>query len=181
MIRRVSVALGLALLSCAGRREPAARPSDVHVVGVVRRAPPRVLLEAEGKTWVAAERSDPALESFDGKRVDVVGAPDAARLHVKTVRLVTVEPGASHVAAGPEVVLTGYFEDWTWPAGTKLAGEKALRFVTVDGRTFFVGPLPTDPPMGEPLTVRGRVVTPSPFLGGIPGEHLWVYDLHERD
>jgi hypothetical protein len=178
MARALLLALGLA--ACAApRTQP---PSDMHVVGVVRRAPPRVLLETgDGKTWALSETRDALLETFDGRRVDVVGAPDAPRLRVKTLRLVGQDPDAENVALGPETDLTGYFEEWTWPSGTKLAGEKALRFVTVDGRTFFVAPLPTEPPMGEPLTVRGRMVKPSPFLGGLPGEFLWVYDVVARD
>jgi hypothetical protein len=172
--------LVLALVACAAPREP--RAASLHLVGVVRRAPPRVLLETgDGRTWVASETQDPLLESFDGRRVDVVGEAEAPHLKVKALRLLATDPYAPNVAVGAEVELTGYFEEWTWPAGTKLAGEKALRFVTVDGHALFVAPLPTEPPMGEPVTVRGRMVTPSPFLGGVSGERFWVYDVRARD
>jgi hypothetical protein len=139
---------------------------------------------------VVSDEADPLLESFDGRRVDVVGEPlepeghalVAPHLQVRTLRLVNADPGARNVAIGAEVHLTGWFEEWTWPAGTKLAGEKTLRFVAVDGRSFFVAPLPAQPPLGEPVTVRARAVEPSPFLGGVPGgDHLWVYEVRERD
>jgi hypothetical protein len=161
--------LALLLFACSAPREP--RAVEVHLVGVVHRAPPRVVLETgDGKTWTMSDSADPLLETFDGRRV-----------RVKTLRLVGEDPAAPNVACGPETTLTGWFEEWQWPQGTKLAGEKALRFVTVDGRRFFVAPLPSEPPMGEPMTVRGRVVKPSPFLGGLPGELLWVYDVRARD
>lgn len=193
------LALGCASASPVAAGSGAAHPSapgEVSFVAVVRLPAPEplgktfrgVLLEEGGTTWVASYERDELWKAFEGRRVDVTGiryAPDdqalvAPHIHVSTLSLVHSDETAQVTRFQPEITLAGQFVEFVWPPGTKLAGEKTIRFVTTEGREFFLGGKRPDTPLGRSVSVRGRIFEPSPYAARPYGEYLWVYDVTPR-
>jgi hypothetical protein len=147
-----------------------------------------VLLESGSTTWVASYERDALWQAFEGLRVEVTGerykpenqALVAPHIHVKTLTLEHSDTTAQITRFQAEQNLDGQFVEFVWPAGTKLAGEKTLRFVTTEGREFFLGGKLPDAPLGRPVSVRSRVFEPSPYAARPYGEYLWVYDISPR-
>lgn len=199
------VLLALALTGCGASRSqaPSAAPatSEVHFFGVVlvpihqANATGKVfdgvlIQEDHGPAWVAAYRADALWRAFDKRRVEVRGtryAPEyqalaAPHVRITTMSLETSDATAAYTRIADEASYDGRFEAWTWPEGTKLAGETWVRFSTGDGtRSFF---LASDRPdaslLGAPVTVRGRLVEPSPYAARPTGEYLFVCEITRR-
>ncbi|HEX7604694.1 MAG TPA: hypothetical protein VF316_23910, partial [Polyangiaceae bacterium] len=183
--------------SLGGSASPASASEDVSFVAVVRLPAPDtqkgkifrgVLLEAGGTTWVASYERDGLWEAFEGRRVEVTGeryqpenqALIAPHIRVKTLTLEHSDTTAQITRFQAEVTLEGQFVEFVWPADSKLAGEKTVRFATTEGREFFLGTKRPDAPLGRPVSVRGRVFEPSPYAARPYGEYLWVYDVSPR-
>jgi hypothetical protein len=192
------LALGCASTSSApgGVSSPASAPGDESFVAVVRLPAPDplgkvfrgVLLEAGSTTWVASYGRDALWQAFEGLRVQVTGerykpegqALVAPHIRVKTLTLEHSDTTAQITRFQAEQTLDGQFAELVWPAGTKLAGEKTIRFVTIEGREFFLGGKPPDMPLGRAVSVRGRVYEPSPYAARPYGEYFWIYDISPR-
>jgi hypothetical protein len=181
-----------------GSASPASASDEVSFVAVVTlpAAEPQgkgkifrgVLLEAGGTTWVASYERDGLWQAFEGRRVEVTGeryrpenqALVAPHLRVKTLTLEHSDTTAQITRFSAEVTLEGQFVEFVWPADSRLAGEKAIRFATTEGREFFLGAKRPDAPLGRPVTVRGRVFEPSPYAARPYGEYFWIYDMMPR-
>lgn len=195
------LAIGCASASPAasgGSASPASASDEVSFVAVVTLPVPDpqakgkkfsgVLLEAGGTTWVASYERDGLWQAFEGRRVQVTGqryqpedqALVAPHIRVKTLTLEHSDTTAQITRFSAEVTLEGQFVEVAWPAGSKLAGEKTIRFATTEGREFFLGAKLPDAPLGRQVTVRGRVFEPSPYAARPYGEHLWIYDVTPR-
>lgn len=144
-----------------------------------------VLLERDdGSRWVATYERDELWEAFAGRRVVVSGERYVPRdqslinphIRVNAWRLVKPGPDAPVHEVGPERTLEGRLEDETWPAGTKLEGEKTTRFLAVGGDRYLLAHVPAGTPHGRKLRVRARVVVPSPFDTRPGGDYLWIFD-----
>ena len=148
-----------------------------------------VLLQAGGETWVASYERDALWEAFEGLRVEVTGEPYrpdhqalvARHIHVKTLSLEHSDTTAQITRFYAELTLEGKFVEFVWPPGTKLAGEKTVRFVTIEGREFFLGgKAQSAQPLGRSVTVRARIFEPSPYAALPFGEYLWISDVTPR-
>lgn len=168
---------------------------EVHLVGVLRIPKPErgngkkifsgVLIEPDGSpSWVASYESDGLWAAFDGRRVEIVGeryepkdqALVAPHVRVKTLSLEHSDPNASMTRFGEEQTMQGKLVEYVWPEGTALAGEKWVRFVTTEGREFFLASKRPAVPLDQPMTVRARIVEPSPYSARPGGEYVWIYE-----
>ncbi len=203
LVRAIFLAVALSLVPAAGctKESPTANApttSQVHFFGVLRVPAPDgdgegkrkvfsgVLVEADGgPTWVASYESNALWKAFDGRRVEITGeryvpqdqALVAPHVRVKSLSLERSDPAAEFTRIEEETMIEGQLIEWTWPMGTKLAGEKMIRFTSAQGREFFIASKKPDVPIGKPCTVRARIVDPSPYNARPDGEWLWIFEV----
>lgn len=145
------------------------------------------LVLSGGERLVVDYRATAWWMSFRGRKVRVTGehwTPDpraqsigAAHFRVHELSLIDPhqEPFADPIGLGPERELDGQFEKYSWPEGTKLAGETVLVFRATAGPRYWLAATPDPTPVPEqPVRVRGRTVTPSPFAARPGGAYLWI-------
>jgi hypothetical protein len=199
-VRPYLFVMAMALAHCASNNStPATNASSehgtVHFFGVVKLPKPDlshkgkifsgVLIEADGgPTWVVSYEHDGLWEAFEGRRVEVTGerfvpqeqALVAAHVRVTKLSLERSDPTAKMTRFEEERTFDGKYFEYVWPEGTALAGEKWVRFVTNEGREFFLAHRPKDVQLDQPTTVHARVCEPSIYAARPGGEYLWVYD-----
>lgn len=135
----------------------------------------------DGTEWVVDYSPRSPFREMDGQRVLVEGSPYEPRdqalvkphLQVRTMKIIkpTLEP--SLVRVDGEEKLSGHFERYTFPEGTKLAGKTMTRFVADRGDAFWIAHGPTEP-LDQPLTLTAHRVEPSPFVTRVGGPYLWI-------
>lgn len=139
----------------------------------------------DGQRWVVDYRARGWWMPFDGRRVRVSGRRYEPRgeaitaTHFRVHELALVAPKGEPIAILTEVheeqELEGVFEVETWPAGTKLAGERDLVFVATGGERYR---LANDPGStiedGRSVRIVAREVVMSPFVAHVGGRHLWL-------
>ena len=158
-----------------------AKPGEKRLQGVW-------LERADGQRWIIAYRAEPCWRPFAGRRVRARGetyqpegqAVLATHFRVRALELVDpkAEPMAELIALGDEQVLSGSFQQMTWPAGSKLEGESQLVFERSDGTRYFLSGVPqAAPAAGQRVEVRAREATPSPYMAHPGGPHLFVLEV----
>lgn len=152
-----------------------------------------VLLEREGGERLVAAYGEIALwRAFDGRRVEVEAepfTPEGQALleqHVRVRRFRHAERRdargpVDYVEVGPEETLRGVFQEERGEPGSKSAGERFVRFVAEDGRSFpALGA--DDAPIGAPVAVRGRTydVVQLVSVAGRGGRFFFVLHVAPR-
>ena len=109
---------------------------------------------------------------------------------MKHLRVIRMKPLATEPASpddywideevGGEEKITGQFEKYTWPEGTKLAGETRVRFVDDDGALFWLAHGGDKVEMGKAVTLTAHRVEPSRHIARVGGPYLWIVDIEAR-
>lgn len=138
----------------------------------------------DGKQYVLDYASDSPFRELDGAEVTARGeiyVPKYQALvnpHFRVRRMAIKKPSPDHmlVAIEEERTFEGSFDETTFTAGSKLAGEHVPVFKTTSGKTYFLSraPEPPLPPPAKRVSVVAHEVEPSPFLTRPGGPYLWV-------
>ncbi|WP_197041292.1 hypothetical protein [Chondromyces apiculatus] len=150
-----------------------------------------LLRRDDGSEWVIAEGAETPLHAMDGRRVRVEGMayePEGQALVLRHLRVAVLtiadlKEDAPYVEVRSEERLEGKFEPFTYPEGTKLAGERTILFIAAGGERFHVAHMPLkereERLLGRALTVVGFRVEPSRFIARPGGPYLWIQDIEE--
>lgn len=142
--------------------------------------------EDGSERMVIAYRPDPWWQTVDGRTVDVDGetyqpegqAIGAIHFRVRELRVVDPTPEDQLIIIRGKREFSGQFTTHTWPAGTKLEGEKSTVFVSDAGTQYWMETyLDPAPPMDERVTIEALEVEPSNFVARPGGPYLWVVDI----
>lgn len=147
-----------------------------------------LLEQDDGTTWVLTYRAESPFHELRDHRVRVEGTPYAPQhqalmarhLRVTSMKADPHESGVRVAQIFGEERLTGRFEEHTFPEGTKLAGERWIRFVDTGGTAFFLSHGDGRPLLGETVTVVAHREKPSPFLALPGGPYLWILDIERH-
>lgn len=147
----------------------------------------------DGTRWVITYRAESPFHDLRDHRVKVDGTPyepagqalTMRHLRVASLKLIETEPvrldqDLPDVEVWGEERLTGQFEEYTWPAGTKLEGEKRVRFVDGDGTTYFLAHGDGSKLLGKTVTLTAHRVEPSRHMARPGGPYLWVLEIEAR-
>ncbi|WP_096330863.1 hypothetical protein [Nannocystis exedens] len=197
--------LALGLVACASQRPPDPPPLveariALQFEAVVRVAEPQsgdgepfrgaFVEQDDGTRWVVTSRADSPFHELRDRRVTVEGTPykppgqTTAMKHLRVTVMKLVEVGADNLLESPSLVeihgeetLSGRFEMFTYPEGTKLAGEKMLVFVDERGTSYRLARVSRTARRGKVVTVTGHRVEPTPFIARPGGPYLWIVDI----
>ncbi len=156
-----------------------AKPSGKRFQGVWLR-------DRSDHRWVIDYRANPWWRPFEGLRVRAEGeaytpkgqAISADHWRVRALRLIEPRSEKGLVAIEEETELNGRWTTYTWPKGTKLAGETMTVFMSESGQRYWLYHQPEQPPKAEvPVRIRARKVEPSPFIARPGGPYLWVLNV----
>lgn len=143
-----------------------------------------VWLEREnGEKWLISYRPEELWRGFENKSVGVRGAIyqprgqaiRATHFRVDWLAIAGDDNSTDLVEVKEERIYQGQFEEFSWPAGTKLEGEKTPVFSS-NGQQYFLANRVERMPFGQKLAVRAREVVPSSHVARPGGPFLWVLD-----
>jgi hypothetical protein len=145
-----------------------------------------VWLERDGGSkWVISYRPEPLWRSFEGQRVRVRGttyqppgqAINATHFRVERLVLAAGDAQANQVIVevGAESTYTGVFREHSWPAGSKLAGEKTRVFVS-GTESWFLQNSVDGVELDKNAVVVAREVVLSPYVARPGGRFLWILE-----
>jgi hypothetical protein len=138
----------------------------------------------DGEKWVIAYRPEGVWRPFEGKRVRVRGetyvprgqAINATHFRVEWLAVARDDDKTQElVVVNVERAYSGSFEEFAWPAGSKLSGEKTTVFSS-EGKQYFLANRPETITLGKAVEVRAREVVPSPYVARPGGPFLWILD-----
>ncbi len=139
-----------------------------------------------GEHWVIDYSPASPFRELRDQRVRVEGeryTPEGLALvapHLRVTSLTALARDAPYVWIGREQEVVGRFEDEVGARGTLLEGETIHDFVSADGKRYLLAHTPDPKPaLGQKVTLRVRLVEPSPYAQRLGGAYLWVLQILE--